>query len=126
MNQMIIAPDGRTLASVPAEKRIATEHLLLRLGPVNRGLRLLAESRSGENARQMRPDGHRRSISEQHAQWLFASVDALASPFARPVVDLKLSPQEERRQDQLRKIATAGASRRNERETASVFVRSAA
>ena len=84
------------------DRELALEHLLLRLRPINRALKMAAEFRAAIGAKLVRPDVRQTYVTEQHVQQLFAE-DRQAGRGGRPLpCDLELTAGESHREDQLR------------------------
>jgi hypothetical protein len=84
------------------DRELALDHLLLRLRPINRALKLAAEGRAVVGAKLMRPDARQNSITEQHVQQLFAETDRLAEAACPLPFDLEPTAEESHREEQLR------------------------
>ncbi|WP_419694228.1 ATP-binding protein [Mesorhizobium muleiense] len=96
----------RIVAARAPDQGLPIEHLLLRLRPINRALKMAAEFRAA-SARLMQPDIRQASITEQHVQRLFAEADGLVEGGRQFSCDLELTAGEARQEDRLRNVARA-------------------
>ncbi|MDJ0653703.1 MAG: ATP-binding protein [Xanthomonadales bacterium] len=89
---------------------IALEHLLLRLKPINRALRLAAEGAAEVSSRLTRPDRDGVCLTASHVEQLLVNVDNLGHrPFC-PGEIARMTPTEDRLEDRLRAQAAACGS----------------
>lgn len=86
-------------------RRLAFDHLLLRLRPLNRALRVLAQERADRTARLVRSDPDQPSISAQHMLQLFEEIDATADGGAMGTATLALNKTELAREAKLQREA---------------------
>lgn len=88
------------------DRELAVEHLLLRLRPINRALKMAAESRAAIGAKLMRPDVRQSCITEQHVLQLFAEADRFSKAASALPFDLQPTADESRQEERLRNVAT--------------------
>lgn len=96
--------------TAPTIARLALDHLLLRLRPINRALQAAAQMRAGATARLTVPEGQLASISDQHLHQLFLDVAHAAEGAPRAPVDLALTDAEAKLEVGLRKAASAAGA----------------
>lgn len=101
-NPAVVRQDIATTA-----RRLALDHLRLRLRPLNRALRILAQERADRTARLLRPDADQPSISAQHMLQLFEEIDATANGDTMSTATLALNKTELGREAKLRRDAAA-------------------
>lgn len=87
------------------ERRLALDHLLLRLRPLNRALRQLAHEQSDRTARLLGGDEEAQGISAQHALQLFEEVDAVTAGLSPRAVTMAPSEPERAQEAELRQAA---------------------
>lgn len=87
------------VAEMATRASLATAHLMLRLRPLNRGLRAAVERRNAATARLARSDLSALCVTEDHVHILLDELDRVVP--ATPVVAL-LSPEEQRAETTLR------------------------
>lgn len=92
MNARPLITPGAPVADQPdaaaTVRQLALDHLRLRLRPLNRALRVLAQERANRTAQLARPKQEQSSISAQHMLQLFEEIDATASGDAMSAASL--------------------------------------
>lgn len=89
-----------------AVRRLALDHLRLRLRPLNRALRVLAQERADRTARLVRSDPDQSSISARHMLQLFEEIDAVTDGDALSTATLAPNKTEQAREAKLRREAS--------------------
>lgn len=94
---------------MPALERLAVEHLMLRLRPLNRALRAAVERQAAEAARLDRLDLIPYCVTDEQVGWLLDRVDALSRPDAGEATPVAAADEDGVAESELRTRADAAS-----------------
>src|SRR5689334_19244166 len=97
--------------SMTTARDFATDHLLLRLRPLNRSLRAAVERQGQAAKRLLRPDVAPLCVTDNQVNTLLGDVDGLLLGESAPARAAQLTPEERTEQEEMRRRgAEAGVS----------------